>query len=327
MFPVTPVWIVSFPLALWARRWLTDADQKPGRATETKSWGATTMMFVRETRWSRVIAAANILAIVAAVSGFAVYKAGWFWNRLDFRIVATGGEDYDRHVLYEAMRGRLSSMQTSIFVGSQDRMDVYAWGFNADEVVERLRLQGNLKLVWLEKSENDETIELGDSNKGESESAEVEATTFATPSADADQPSGTFFPLAAGIEHPLSVRGNDSLGAKIATVGDPVELEPNMIATVDELTVVTKSPRGAFHRRLEIGLTGVGRKTLADSIPANRGGLGLVIDGLVYAYADPSDISNDRIIFQLTSADDISPTAITAALQGPDLPAALLTTQ
>ncbi len=85
MLPLSPVWLISFPAAIWASPWMRADDRL--QPTAKPAWGATTMMFIRESRWSRVFAVANALGLVCVGVASVIFFFGLYADQATYRIV------------------------------------------------------------------------------------------------------------------------------------------------------------------------------------------------------------------------------------------------
>ncbi len=86
MIPLSPVWLISFPAALWASPWM-QSNSHP-QATAKPAWGATTMMFIRESRWSRSLPSQMRLGWHWLVIAAVIFFFGLYEDQATYRIVA-----------------------------------------------------------------------------------------------------------------------------------------------------------------------------------------------------------------------------------------------
>ncbi|MDX1925774.1 MAG: serine/threonine-protein kinase [Pirellulaceae bacterium] len=284
LLPIAPAWLLSVPAAIWASPWMrgesTASSQKP-------AWGATTLMFIRESRWSKVVAAANAIGLsLVALLGVG-YLGGFYRTALSYRVVSSGS--IETAELTKRVQSRVSELTPSAQLNYDEdtsRYTIYDWKYNADKIKSSLAIEGQVQLVWLAAADsqmNDDFVSL---------------------------------PLAGILAIDSLARGTKGLSTTVVTGRPPIDLTPEMISGVD----AGKSRK----RSLSIELSTVGRErlaTLRDASPS--GALGLVIGGLVEGVATTDAISNKRIAFELCEQSEFSPTSIEAAIHGPALPCEL----
>lgn len=312
LLPLTPVWVFSMPLSLWARRWLLNTTPNPAggfssQAKSKASWGATTLMFVRETRWSRVIAGLNILALIAAGISFGAYKLGWYSTYTDFRIISAG--EHDSRELSDAIRMRLQVLDSGarMLTQSNEHFRVRSWGFERPRIIELLCLSGNIQLVWISdaSASNDANLppESSDANIG------LQTSPFGK------------LPVVGGLSIPGAQKDKKSLGVTVAVQVAPVAFESSMVSRVTAGNVSDPPPTSlgspGQQRELVVKLTTLGRDRIGDSAPLERAGLGLVIEGMLQGFASNENMNYEEIRFQLSPTSTLTDTAIIAAIRGP----------
>ena len=112
MLPVSPAFFLSFPTGIWTLRWLgktAELDERPmslGLAGngESRSWGATTMLYIRENRWTRGVAIANFAALGLVILALSARSLGYYPVKLTYRVVNPRTEKY---LLTESLESRL----------------------------------------------------------------------------------------------------------------------------------------------------------------------------------------------------------------------------
>lgn len=319
MLPFSPAWPLSFPFAIWARRWLIERPAKPlgvqaGGQTGARSWGATTMMWVREKRWTRVFATLNILALVVVAAGLVGYKMGYVPSSVDFRVVSINGEEVDTGVLRDALRARLSSDQFSVMAsyGSEPRVTISGYGKDLPIMREMLRIAQGIEVVWLLPDESPESA------TPESDSAE------ALPTNEVDKAAKRlkYLPVVDGVlpsevSSALNVT-DDRLGKEFEVRDQPIRLDASLVTNA----VMGKIGDGA--QELVVTLSPEGRRKMRDSLPANHLGLGIVIEEMVYGFASRDAIDNQTIVFSLPIAAQFTRTEILSAIRGPNINARLV---
>lgn len=123
LLPITPGWVVGAPIAIWALWWLLGYghDAQTSSALPAKqNWGASTLMFIRESRWSKFVAAANVAALILAGLGIWAYSQGYYPTVIEYRVVA---DRVPNTALGEAIQQRVPSsvrLSHTQFVAEQD---------------------------------------------------------------------------------------------------------------------------------------------------------------------------------------------------------------
>ncbi|MEL6108246.1 MAG: serine/threonine-protein kinase [Planctomycetota bacterium] len=286
MVLITPVWILAFPISVWAFRAF-----KKGATTDTptpgkkQTWGATTMMFIRESRWAKVTGVVSTAAAVILLAGLGAFEFGYYPVQMNYRVVNANiqGETLDR-----ALQGRLQTFDgfLGIDYDSTDQPTAFTiktWRCSRDQVEDLLRVQQVPKLVWLIESESVK--------------------------------ESTNIPLVPGLDASQFRTVQESLGTALVVSGDSLELTPELVAKV------STSGEG---NQVIVELTAVGRQQLAKQRGANStAGLGLVIEGLVEGIASTELITQKTITFQLSDASEHNPRSIESGIRGPSLPTTL----
>ncbi len=102
LIPITPVWMLSGPLALWAWACMnadnsTDAEGKantlvdklqPRKRQASASIGSTTLMLLRESRWGRMIGLLNAFGSVLIICGIVIFANGLYNVDLKYRVLS-----------------------------------------------------------------------------------------------------------------------------------------------------------------------------------------------------------------------------------------------
>ncbi|MEM0926148.1 MAG: serine/threonine-protein kinase, partial [Planctomycetota bacterium] len=290
MIPFTPIWVFSFPVSLWAYRGFKETQVDEPSSPATGSWGATTMMLIRESRWATTTGIFSTTSALLVLGGIVAFQFGYYPSEMQYRIVDTR---VDRSELEDSLLGRLESYGGFIsleVVGSEQptgTLTITAWQACHDEVAELLSVTGVPKLVWLEPngSETDSTA--------------------------------TVIPVVGGIDTTAFLTVEQSLGAAIQVIGDPLDLTPQLVGKISDA-------RGNEGNQIVIELTPEGREQLEKLGDLNSsGGLGLVIGGLVEGVAESTAISPKNIRFELSATSIHNRQSIVAGIRGPELPSQL----
>ena len=280
----TPTWVLSFPISFWAfRAFRKGASVEP--AAKKAGWGATTMMFIRESRWAKVTGVASTAAAIVLLAGLGAFEFGYYPTEMSYRVV---GANTNGGALDQALQSRLRSFGgfRGIDYDSMDRptaLTIRTWRCSQDQLVDLLRVQEVPQLVWLTDSES----------TGET----------------------TAIPLIPGLDVSQFQTVEQSLGTALVVAGDALELTPELVAKVSTSDV---------GNQVIVELTAVGRQQLAKQGGANSiAGLGLVIEGMVEGIASPDLITQKTITFQLSDASEHNPRSLESGIRGPSLPTAL----
>lgn len=334
MLPFSPAWLLSFPFSLWARRWLIEKPETPfgvqgGAETQTRSWGATTMMWVREKRKSRAFAFLNIAALLAVAAGLVGYKMGYVPSSIEFRAVSINGEQIDTGVLRDSLRARLPSDQFNVMTFYSNEPEVTISGYSKDLSIvrEMLRLTQGIEVVWLLPEEVPKEVSetaSRDSSRAESDSTETGTGDELFPSEQeaGDAVALTYLPVVDGvlpseISSALNVT-DDRLGQEFEIRDQPIRLDASLVTNAQ----VSKIGDGL--QELVVTLSPEGRRKMRDSLPANHLGLGIVIEEMVYGFAGREAIDNQNIVFSLPSTAQFTSTEILSAIRGPNINARLV---
>ncbi len=282
LLPIAPAWLLSLPAAIWASPWmhgkLTESNQQP-------AWGTTTLMFIRESRWSKTIAGANAvgLAIVGLLA--AAYMGGFYPTSIAYRIVSDGSvssQDISQRI--RSRVGEFAPNSKLQFNDEVSRLKISDWRCNQENIKAALAIKGQLQLAWL--AANDAQL-------------------------DSDSVS---LPLAGKLSVDSLAKGMNGLSTTVLTGKPLIDLTTEMVGAIES----------GQSRSISIELSAVGRERLATLRGAeSKGAIGLVIGGLIEGVAGTDAISNKRVEFELCEQSEFSPASIKAAIWGPVLPCEL----
>jgi hypothetical protein len=90
MLPVSPLAPFGYPFGIWAYSKLGNVDQKVGsdfQEPSVKGWGATTLVFMRDSRNARIVSLLETLGCLVVFSLVGIYWFGVYPVTLKFRIV------------------------------------------------------------------------------------------------------------------------------------------------------------------------------------------------------------------------------------------------
>jgi serine/threonine protein kinase len=310
LLPVTPGWIVSFPLGIWSLNWLQQSNlgnaSKRLPPSNSKSWGATTLLFIRESRWSKFVALANMGGLVLAIGLIAGYRGGYYPSTLEYRVV---DQRVDSQLLRDALSTRLPNVTIEIIEvkpslllarnGETAAVQLHTLSNQRARIIEQLKYEGNVQLQWLAKAsaQKDENV-------------------------DAIQPTQ---PWPAAPQLPLNeavARSATPLGEQLLGCGEVLTLTPDMVSKLAESKSATESIEQFM---LSLEFSSKGRELLNTAAPSGNqtAGLALIVDGIVHGFASHEQISHAETLFKLSRASGATPAAIMAAIRGPELPTEL----
>ena len=281
MIPMSPAWLISFPAALWYSNWMR--GEVEGRAAKP-NWGATTLMFIRESRWSKVLAVANVVGLAAIAALSAVYFGGYYPSSTTYRVSSITSESAagDQSELVSLLRARLVDDAPAAEVRFDDavsRIVVRDWQYNAEEIRNSLAIEGSVQLAWLDAADSGESVR-------------------------------SWLPVAGELEVDGLATGTEGLAKTLGTSGSLLDLKSESIGSVR-----------MRDNELVIELSSTGRALLGETRPKSPAvALGLVVGGMVEGLAKGDAISSKRIRFQLSKQSELSSRSIEAALRGPALP-------
>ncbi|MEO1619105.1 MAG: hypothetical protein AAFV88_24860, partial [Planctomycetota bacterium] len=290
MLPLSPIWIFSFPVSIWAYRSFKRNETNVPSVAKQDRWGTTTLMLMRESRWARVTGVFSTLGAAALLAAVVGFQWGFYPVEMHYRVVDS---DVQSRELEQAVQSRLQTSQgyrgISVDrdrVGNPTMLRVRTWQRYQASVEDLLGVQEVPQLVWLESAESTET----------------------------ENP--TSIPVAPGLKTDSFWTVEQGLGPAIRPATDPFQLSPKFV-----VKFATES--GLKSNQVTIELTSAGRKEIEKHDADSVGGIGLVIGGVVEALAPIESISQKSITFQLSDASNFTPSSITAAIRGPHVPTPL----
>ncbi len=284
LLPVTPAWPLSVLAAVWMLR---QGDVDDLGAAKRPAWGATTMIFIREWRWSRVIAATNAIAAVIAAIALAVYYCGLYPSTLTYRIVGdVGVVNAEGTPLGSLIQQRLADIAPNATVQlseNQNRLIITDWQRSRSAIETQLQIEQNVRLVWLSTS-SDRT------------------------------PVVNWISLAKGIENHSVLTQGIGLTRSVGGFGVPIELTADMVSRVHKQT----------DKELAIELTSVGRESIRSQQQSEgNAAIGIMLGDTIEAIASAEQISTKQIVFQLGENPELQLNSLVAAIRGPQLPCEL----
>ncbi|MEM8680714.1 MAG: hypothetical protein AAGF97_15305, partial [Planctomycetota bacterium] len=300
MIPLTPIWLLSFPTGIWAYRWLTDDESAPTTSpVATAPWGSTTLMFLRESRWSKLVGILNGIGVVVLLGVITIYNFGCYSTTMNYRVVQ---DDVSQGELEKAVRARLQSVAGTQHLRfdsrtTPQRIAIRTWQRYSDPIATVLAVSEPPAWVWLQAAES---------------------------SAATDGDEQARLPLAPQLSTTGLHVYPSKLGDTALPLAEPQELAPDWVRSVQV----------AHKGELELVLTSQGRAQLESLMTNEPGVLGLLVDDLVIGIANPDQ---EAVEFELAGGVDLgrdsqdetgeSPSitaeALAAGIRGPRLPSSL----
>ncbi len=291
LLPIAPAFPISMLVGLWYLQTLQDQDLTlaGARGASSKGWGATTLMYLRESRTARWASILNALGIVLLAAGLIVFYGGYYPSSMRFRIIADEVEGSFKSTLQRRLFD-LNSLPVIIQDGSH--LTLRSWKRDRAAILKRLQLDRAPKIVWLIDGQAEVSSSKGLPIVESLRERSFEGITF---------PSDAKIPVASA-ELPLSA--SDVKGVRIES----------------------ETPRdGESKTWLVLDWNEKGRESIDTKFarPQNAIGVGLVVDGVIEGVAPLKSVSVKSIQWQMSERSQYSTESILSAIRGPDLPHAL----
>lgn len=258
LFPISPVVILSAPFALWTLYWLRENDPENRSVASAKSWGTTTLFYLRETRQGRWVAAANAALLAILSLGLGIWMFGYYPSEYRYRVV---DQNWESQLLLDSVQSRLFDLPGIYCESTRRGLSVRGWKYQMKKIRERMAIKNSPQIVWL-LDENSATL------------SDKEIST-----------SGSSYPVASFVstEHLRTIQ--KGLGAEVASPSKPFTLNADMVREVKNnggLTV-TLSDKGRTQFEASAGATST---------------LGLIVNGQVCGIASRDSIHDSQITFK-----------------------------
>jgi serine/threonine protein kinase len=305
--PITPVFLVSFPIAAW---WWYQSVYRPGRQNHALSgqssagWTATTLLYLRENRTARLLSILNIAGIGLLTLAAMVYLAGWYPTTMRFRTIASSSvEQLSQVADWESRMSRRLEPILAATVAIRpelERLDVRCWHFQRPRVAELLRIPKAPRLVLIA---GNSTIE---EDAGHQQ-------TFRT------------LDLASGLQIP-SARAM-GVGLKVRCSTAELLCDQQVVRSMSVSTGTDLGGPATLLCQWSVGGREAFNRLVAEQHSTSDQGtikyVGLVIDGMVHAFAELNENSNQQLQFALSDSFYRGVEAIQAAVRGPEIPVEL----
>jgi len=345
MLPLTPGWVLSFPIGVWAYRWLrhdaleakASARLSPAHVETTdvsqSMFWSTTSLFIPESRWGRrLLAVGNATAGALAIAAFVTFKFGLYPTTMTYRIVDSQASADDVSDRISQRIGSVGSVTPNYsrrrWSDSEDelgprRLSVSTMARNRDVIRSMLSIESSVQMVQLESSSGGQAdsnprqeLDLDSESDGSGASTrnhESNSNNESKPNNQSDESSKSDRKLsvASGLQLPADMRTiSTGLGTTVTSDSQRHVIESRYVSSVS-----------INRETLTIHLSSEGQESLLDSmtVDADFAGLGLVVDGQLEAFATLDDVSGRKIAFVLSRESNTSADAIIAAIRGPAL--------
>ena len=296
MLPVSPFVLLGIPFGLWARNALVESDAVASNAKRepvSKGWGATTLVFMRDSRNARVISLLETIGGLVVFGGIGLFWFGFYPVMMNYRVVgevnnAALSKDLSvtkEVVIQNSMDARLQGLNVVHYFNAGGGLTIRCWQFQRQNISERLSVSRPPIIQF---------------------TADSEST-----SQDSQQ---SYSPILTGIPVDDVMSRGTPTGPEVLCAGKGMVVESAWVAGVelakpDQLRVIL-SNRGDEEFR----------KFAKEHDDSSR--LGLVVDGWI-AGLSFEPVRDRRMTFRMSTESKLSLKSIQAAIRGPALPCEL----
>ncbi|MEZ6133716.1 MAG: serine/threonine-protein kinase [Pirellulaceae bacterium] len=162
MLPLAPSWPLGFCVGAWAWWILRKHEDQSSHqrrmpilgnlfASSAGSRVHTTLMYIRESRWSKFIAAANLAALCALGLLFMGYRAGYYPTAIHYRVVdeLPWNDEVDRiQTRLKSIGGATVFSDVSGYAGDK-RLSVHCMKWAEPDVKRALAVSGTVQWAWI----------------------------------------------------------------------------------------------------------------------------------------------------------------------------------
>jgi serine/threonine protein kinase/uncharacterized membrane protein (GlpM family) len=292
LLPITPVALLSFPLALW---YFVQSMRTASPSNSTgASWGATTLVFMRENRTAKLLSILNVIGLVAIAGGLTVFATGFYPSKLQYRIVASSMTNEQLDTAVKLISQRLQGVAKVDVALDSERSALPSEGLAAQSARVSLSLLSRSQLATVSALQIEQCPKLVIIPKGNETNSEK-----------------IMLDLAAGMVIKDAEVTKSAAGRKIACLTPELKLTPAMASRIT-----------GQEKQLVIQWSGQGRTTFSEFTGAAQDSvtLGMIIDGVVQGVAVTDDSANQKLTFALSESMNNSIESVKAAIRGPELP-------
>ena len=286
MLPVSPLVPFGLPFGIWARGILGDGNNthsNPSTDNNAKSWGATTLVYLRDSRNARIVSLLETLGCIVFFAAIGIFWFQCYPVMLTLRVVGASSAEVslvEQESILKSLDSRIPYC-TSVFQRNGN-LSVRCWKYQQQNVLDNLAIASTPSLRCLVKSDREST------------------------------PSGAkYLPVLTGV--PLDETANQKTNSGLELLCSDKEclLDSALVTKVewvksDQLRIVLSKKGDDELRRF-----------LLEGGSSSR--LGLMVEGWIEGVSVGS--AQDRqIVFKMGDAAKRSHARIQAAIRGPTLP-------
>ncbi len=288
LLPVTPVALFTIPLAIWYFIEAQTTSNVTSGAGSPKSWGETTMIFIRENRAARWFSILNAGGFAGLLIGSVVFFAGWYPSTLRYRIV--GSIDQEISMVDLVSRRLIDHSRIHYSARGADRLDIKIWACDLREVQESLSIEKSPELILIPSKQfaSDDTMKV------------------------------TSYSLGVGLE----VKEADvaiGAGANLVTCFKKrIPMNSGMIKSIEKASSSARN----LHQHVSIELTAKGRQEITELMGLDTGivAIGLLVDDVIQGIAPLTEKSSQQLDIEFANNRRLSVQSLAAAIRGPELP-------
>ena len=288
LLPVTPVALFTIPLAIWYFIEAQTTSNVTSGAGSPKSWGETTMIFIRENRAARWFSILNAGGFAGLLIGSVVFFAGWYPSTLRYRIV--GSIDQEISMVDLVSQRLIDHSRIHYSARGADRLDIKIWACDLREVQESLSIEKSPELILIPSKQfaSDDTMKV------------------------------TSYSLGVGLE----VKEADvaiGAGANLVTCFKKrIPMNSGMIKSIEKASSSARN----LHQHVSIELTAKGRQEITELMGLDTGivAIGLLVDDVIQGIAPLTEKSSQQLDIEFANNRRLSVQSLAAAIRGPELP-------
>ncbi len=293
MLPVSPLVLFGLPFGLWARGVLGETDATSSTSNHepvATGWGATTLVFMRDSRNARMISLLETVGGLVVFGGIGLYWFGLYPVTMNYRVVRevaqVGQTDVTREVaIRKSVDARLQGLHCVPSLESGSGLSIRCWRFQRQNIVERLSL---------------------------SQAPSIQS--IADSASTSQESTSGYLPILTGIPLEKVVSRNTTTGSEVLSTSNGMAVETSWVsrvelASTDQLRLILSSKGDEELRKFAKGHDALSR-------------FGLVVDGWIEGLSD-EPVRDRRMSFRMSTESKRSLISIQAAIRGPALPCEL----
>lgn len=283
LFPVTPVAIAGIFFGIRAQKWLDNGTGTPLAAQlieRPKSWGASTIVYMRDARNARWIAALETLGAMVIFAGIAIYFLGFYPSSMQYRVVGPAS----REALEPMIQKRLKGISGTVVSGwDESQFRINCWQYQKASIESRLSLSSTPNVRF--------PVPSIPSVQGKTES---------------------YLPTTLNRSMKSVATRKSAAGLEIMTRNEVFELKDEQVGRIQ----VSNGNRIV----VELSKSGWRSLQSMLKEHETNCGLCLEVEGWIVGIANPTDFKDQQIIFEFSENSKHSSASIQSAVRGPSLP-------